>query len=260
MLRKAQYSIFRYNGGGLADATVDAIGETPLTIELNGREVVTLMCTGHHPRHLALGFLKSDAFIQSIDEVLDVRVEEEPERITVRVTARGDPWKNHGLQRSITSGCGKGTNFDHNVATISKRRLNGNLTVRSEDILRLVKELHNRSSLYRETRGCHNASLCSATSMEVFREDIGRHNAIDMIVGQCFENDESTNNKMIVATGRVASEILLKVVRIGIPVLVSTAVATGFSVELARRTNLTLVGNVSEDSFWIYNDVGRIVF
>ncbi len=259
MPKKTQYTVRQFGPGGMTDDTVDAITEVPLSIQLNGRHVVTLMCTGQHPRHLALGFLKSDALIQSIKDVVNVETLLEPDRIGVRVEVRYDPWKNHELQRSITSGCGKGTNFDHNVETISKRRLNTNMTVRAEDILRLVEELHNRSSLYRETRGCHNASLCSATEMEAFREDIGRHNAIDMLVGRCFEKDEPTAGKMIVATGRVASEILLKVVRIGVPILVSTAAATGFSVDLARRTNLTLVGSATKESFRIYHDPGRIL-
>lgn len=259
MPKKTQYTIRSFSPGGLAETRVESITEVPLSIRLNGRDVVTLMCAGQHPRHLALGFLKSDALVRDISDVEDVEVESAPDRIMVRVQVKHDPWKNHVLQRSITSGCGKGTNFDHNVETISKRRLESDMTVRATDILRLIKELHSRSCLYRETRGCHNAALCSATEMEAFREDIGRHNAIDMLVGRCFEKDESTADKMIVATGRVASEILLKIVRIGVPILVSTAVATGFSVDLARRTNLTLVGNVTEDSFWIYNDPGRIL-
>ncbi|MGE4504646.1 MAG: formate dehydrogenase accessory sulfurtransferase FdhD [Desulfovibrionaceae bacterium] len=259
MLKKTQYTIRRFGPEGITAHTVDAITEIPLNIQLNGRDVVTLMCTGQHPRHLALGFLKSDALIQNVRDVLDVKTEVCPDRIMVRVQVAHDPWEHHTLQRSITSGCGKGTNFDNNVETISKRRLESDLTVRASDILRLVEELHGRSSLYRQTRGCHNASLCTPTKMEVFREDIGRHNAIDMLVGRCFEMDESTAGKMIVATGRVASEILLKIVRIGIPIMISTSVSTGFSVELARRTNLTLVGNVTRDSFWIYNDPGRII-
>jgi FdhD protein len=95
--------------------------------------------------------------------------------------------------------------------------------------------------------------------MLLFREDIGRHNAIDMLCGQCFLDNVPVDDKMIVSTGRVASEILLKVVRIGVPIMVSTAVATNFSVELARKTGITLVGNVKDDSFWVYNDNGRII-
>jgi FdhD protein len=144
------------------------------------------------------------------------------------------------------------------VATISKRKVGGDVRVSPEQILALAGELHERSTLYKSTRGCHNSSLCTPDEMLLFREDIGRHNAIDMLCGQCFLDDVAVDDKMIVTTGRIASEILLKVVRIGVPVLASTAVATSFSVELARKTGITLIGNIKDDSFWVYNDNGRI--
>lgn len=252
------YEIHEYKTG-FARTPIRSIREVPLTIMLNKREVVTLMCTAKYPDYLAVGFLKSDAFLSSPDQITDLNVREEADRILVEVETCHDPWKDRIMERSITSGCGKGTNFGRNVATISKRRLGGDLRVTPEQILKLAKELHERSTLYNATRGCHNASLCTPDEMLLFREDIGRHNAIDMICGQCFLDDVPVTDKMIVSTGRVASEILLKTIRIGVPVMVSTAVATSFSVELARKTGVTLVGNVRDDSFWVYNDQGRIV-
>jgi FdhD protein len=137
--------------------------------------------------------------------------------------------------------------------------MTSNLKVTPAQILALAAELKTRSTLYNRTRGCHNSSLCTPSEMLLFREDIGRHNAIDMIVGQCFLDSVATEDKMIVSTGRVASEILLKTVRIGVSLLASTAVATSFSVELARTIGLTLIGNIKADSFWVYNDPGRII-
>jgi len=244
--------------GGFVKTPIKSIREVPLTIMLNGREVVTLLCTAKHPEYLAVGFLKSDAFLSSPDQITDLTVREEGKRLIAEVDTCHDPWKNRTMERSITSGCGKGTNFGRNVTTISKRRLNGDITVRPEQVLALTKELHERSTLYTATRGCHNSALCTPDEILLFREDIGRHNAIDMICGQCFLDNIDVEDKMIVSTGRVASEILMKVVRIGIPLLVSTAVATSFSVDLARKTGITLIGNVKDDSFWIYNDKKRI--
>jgi FdhD protein len=221
---------------------------------------VTLLCTARYPKHLAVGFLKSDALITSLDQLEGVDIADQGERITAHVRTRHDPWAGgRDIQRSITSGCGKGTNFDRNVATISRRRVTSDLTVTPAQILALAAELKKRSTLYGRTRGCHNSSLCTPTEMLLFREDIGRHNAIDMIVGECFLSGIPTEDKMIVSTGRVASEILLKCVRIGVSVLASTAVATSFSVDLARRIGLTLIGNIKADGFWVYNDPGRIV-
>lgn len=244
--------------GGFASKQIKSIREVPLTIILNGREVVTLLCTAKHPEYLAIGFLKSDAFVSSPDQIVDLTVRDEGDRLVAEVEVCHDPWKDRVMERSITSGCGKGTNFGRNVSTVSKRRLDGDVSVRPEQILALAKELHERSTLYNSTRGCHNSALCTPDEILLFREDIGRHNAIDMLCGQCFLDNVSVEDKMIVSTGRVASEILLKVVRIGIPMMVSTAVATSFSVDLARKTGITLVGNVKDESFWVYNDKHRI--
>ncbi len=254
------YEITECTASGDRRMTIEAIREVPLTIYLNDREVVTLLCTGKYPRHLAVGFLKSDALISDPSQLLAVDVQDEGARITARVSVRHDPWADgRTIQRSITSGCGKGTNFDRNVATISRRRVTSDLKVTPAQILALATELKRRSTLYARTRGCHNSSLCTAERMLLFREDIGRHNAIDMIVGECFLEGIPTADKMIVSTGRVASEILLKTVRIGTPLLASTAVATSFSVELARSIGITLIGNIKEDSFWIYSDPAHII-
>lgn len=253
------YDITEYSAGGFGVRPIRSIREVPLTIRINGREAVTLLCTAKYPEELAVGFLKSDAFLQSPEQITGLEVEEDDERIVVHVEVCHDPWKNRTVERSITSGCGKGTNFGRNVSTISRRRIGGDVRVTPQQILSLVDELHRRSTLYGATRGCHNSSLCTPEEMLLFREDIGRHNAIDMICGQCFLKDVSVDDKMVVSTGRVASEILLKVLRMGVPVLVSTAVATRFSVELARKTGITLIGNVKDDSFWVYNDTGRLI-
>ncbi|WP_320170716.1 formate dehydrogenase accessory sulfurtransferase FdhD [Maridesulfovibrio sp.] len=252
------YTVKEYTGNGFKDKEIRSILEIPLTINLNGREVVTLLTTAKFPDYLAIGFLKSDAYISSLDQVTDIKITESRERIVADVSVSHDPWKDRVLEYSITSGCGKGTNFGRNVSTISKRAITSKLTVTPEQILRHAQELHARSTLYGKTRGCHNSSLCTPQEMLYFREDIGRHNAIDMIVGQCFLENVPTDGKMIVSTGRVASEILLKAVRIGVPVLASTAVATSFSVDLARKIGITLIGNISDTGFWVYNDQGRI--
>ncbi len=253
------FEITEFGPDGPRQLAIEAIREVPLTIFLNGREVVTLLCSARYPKHLAVGFLKSDALITSLDQLQSVDIEDEGARITAQVRVSHDPFAGgREIRRSITSGCGKGTNFDRNVATISRRRVSSDLKVAPAQILALAAELKRRSTLYGRTRGCHNSSLCTPDEMLLFREDIGRHNAIDMIVGECFLEGMPTEDKMIVSTGRVASEILLKCVRIGVSVLASTAVATSFSVELARKIGLTLVGNIKADSFWVYNDPGRI--
>jgi len=252
------YDVSEFSDGKFEKAQVKAVQEVPLTIFLNGYEVVTLLCTGKHPKFLAIGFLKSDGLITELKQLKALRVEEGPERLVARVETSHDPFKEHRLERSITSGCGKGTSFSRNVETVSSVTVTSPLTVTAEQILKLVAALHERSTLYKATRGCHNSSLATPEKILIFREDIGRHNAIDMICGECFLSEIPTHDKLIVSTGRVASEILMKVMRLGVPILVSASAATRFSVDLARRTNMTLVGKAEGGGMVVYNDGGRI--
>lgn len=259
MIKEAStYNVDEFTEGRFQKARATAIQEIPLTIYLNGREIVTLLCTGKHPKFLAVGFLKSDGLITDRKQLKDIHVKEESERLIVRIETSHDPFKLQPLQRSITSGCGKGTNFRRNVETISSTTVTAKLTVTPEQILALMAELHERSTLYRATGGCHNALLATPEKILIFREDIGRHNAIDMICGQCFLDNIPTEDKLIVSTGRVASEILLKAIRMGVPILVSGSAATRFSIDLARKTNMTLIGRVQQGRMVVYNHGGRI--
>ena len=252
------YGVAEFKGGRFQEARVTAIQEVPLTIYLNGHEVVTLMCTGKSPEFLAVGFLKSDGLVTDRKQLKGVHFEEEPERLRVNVETSHDPFKLQRLERTITSGCGKGTNFERNVEIITSTSITAKLAVTPGQILRLAAELDERSSLYRATGGCHNACLATSEKILIFREDIGRHNAIDMICGQCFLDDIPTEDKLIVSTGRIASEILLKAMRLGVPILVSMSAATRFSIDLARRSNITLIGQVRKGRMVVYNQAGRI--
>ena len=258
MKESVSYNVSEFIGSRFEDARVTAVQEVPLTIFLNGHEVITLLCTGKHPKYLALGFLKSDGLIADVKEVQQVRVSEETERIRVYVETSHDSFELPRLRRSITSGCGKGTNFEQNMETIAATSVTAKLNISPQKILELASELQKRSTLYRTTRGCHNASLCTPQEMLIFREDIGRHNAIDMICGQCFLDGIPTKDKLIVTTGRIASEILLKALRLGVPILVSGSAATRLSIDLARKTNITLVGLVWEGRMVVYNSGGRV--
>jgi FdhD protein len=252
------YDVVKFSEGRFRETELTAIQEVPLTIYLNGDEVVTLLCTGKYPKFLAVGFLKSDGLVTELGQLKDVQVKEAPDRIIVRIETFHDPFEHRRLERSITSGCGKGTSFTRNVETISSTTVMAKLRVTPEQIFRLAAELDERSTLYRATGGCHNASLATSEGILIFREDIGRHNAIDMICGECFLDRVPTGDKLIVTTGRIASEILLKVMRLGVPILVSGSAATRFSIDLARKTNMTLIGRVRPGHLLVYNHGGRI--
>jgi FdhD protein len=259
MIKEAfTYDVAEFKEGRFQDARVTAIQEVPLTIYLNGQEIVTLLCLGKHPQYLAVGFLRSDGFITDPKQLKDTHVEEMADGLKIYVETRHDPFKHRLLARSITSGCGKGTDFERNVETIASTHVSARLTVSPQQILELTAQLHERSTLYQATRGCHNACLATPEKILIFREDIGRHNAIDMIGGQCLLDGIPTRDKLIVTTGRIASEILLKAIRLGVPILSSGAAATRFSIDLARKTNMTLIGQVQQGRIIVYNSGDRV--
>lgn len=249
-----QIDIIAYSGNGLRPVTVTAIREVPLRILIGDRELIRLLCSGMHPRFLAAGYLFGCGVITRASDIADITVHEDEAGIEARVVLRRDAAGLLGLD--ITSGLGRVVR----TSTPRPEALSPPKApwLRPDALLSLARELHARSDLYRLTRGCHNASLCSATAMLLFRPDIGRHNAIDTIVGQTLLEGLPVADKLIVTTGRVASEIVQKAVRAGVPVLAATAVATSLAVEEAREYGLTLVGNITNDGFWVYNDPGRL--
>jgi len=250
-----QVDITAYDGNGPRAVTVTAIREVPLRILVGGRELIRLLCSGLSPRFLAAGYLFSCGVITSAADIVNLEVNEDATGIDVRVDLGRDTADLLGVD--ITSGLGRVVR----THTPRPRAISPPKApwLRPDALLSLARELHARSDLYRLTRGCHNSSLCSATAMLLFRSDIGRHNAIDTIVGQTLLEGLPVTDKLIVTTGRVASEIVQKAARAGVPVLASTAVATSLAVQSAREYGLTLIGNVTNDGFWIYNDPGRLL-
>lgn len=252
------YNVFEFANGHFDETSITAIQEIPLTIYLNEQEVVTLLCTGKDPASLAVGFLKSDGLLADRKELKALQIENESDRIVAHVFTTHDPFASHRMRLSITSGCGKGTNFDQNMAEISHISITSDVKISPEELFSLMEALNKRSRLYRTTGGCHNAALSVPDHLMIFYEDLGRHNAIDMIQGKTFLEDIHTNDKLIVTTGRIASEILIKAIRIGVPILVSRSAATRLAIDLARKTNMTLIGYVRGQRMTVYNHAGRI--
>ncbi len=252
------YNVFEFSDGHFNETSIAAIQEVPLTIYLNDQEIVTLLCTGKDPMALAVGFLKSDGLLTDRKELKKARIEEKPDRVTAHVFTTHDPFPSQQMRRSITSGCGKGTNFDRNMEDINRTSITSDMKLSPEELFSLMDELNKRSKLYMATGGCHNAALAIPDRLLIFYEDLGRHNAIDMIQGKCFLEDIVTEEKLIVTTGRIASEILIKAIRLGVPILASRSAATRFSIDLARKTNMTLIGYVRGQHMVVYNHAGRI--
>jgi FdhD protein len=234
------------------------IQERPVTLYLNGQEMVTLLCSGHHLDELAAGFLYAEGFLAQRSDLTGLEVNEEQGRVDISSSA--DPSLANRLwqKRAVTSGCGKGTLFYHALDALMSRPVEGRIRVSPDQVWRSVQDLHGMSDTYRRTHGVHNTALASPEELVLFRDDIGRHNAVDMIVGHAFLNELSLDDKMLVTTGRLTSELLIKAAKVGLPMVVSRNTATELAVELARSLNITLMGYARAGKFTVYSGVERI--
>lgn len=243
--------------GKLIRDRLKLVSEMPLTILLNSEEIVTLLCVPDAPRFLAVGFLFSEGIIEKVGNIKSI--EEDTENGRVMVTAETAPRPAETLRkRIVTTGCGKGTTFSYGIEEHSIPPFSTGFTVDLSTIFSLMKELSNRSHLYEETRGTHNSALASVYGIEVFHADVGRHNAVDKIYGQCLLEGISTEDKLMVTTGRLTSEIIIKCARMGIPHLISRHAATSLAVDLANQLNMTLVGYVRGSRLTVYSGFDRI--
>jgi FdhD protein len=234
------------------------VKEVPVTIFLNDRELVTLLCTGHHLDELAVGFLRAEGFLQSKADLESLQIDADAG--TAKIASRLDASLVERLwqKRTITSGCGKGTLFYHSIDALLASPVASDLRITPGQIWERMQDLHHLSQTYRDTHGVHNTALASPAEILLFRDDIGRHNAVDMIIGHAFLNDLRLDDKVLITTGRLTSEILIKAAKVGLPLLISRNTATSLAVELATALNITLVGYVRNGKSTVYSGLDRI--
>ena len=234
--------------------------EFSLTIILNNRELVTLLCSPTKLDCLAIGFLSSEGLINSKDEIRKIVIDDEKgiARVTTKEKEAGEPARDISFRPLIGSSGGKGTNYG-TVAGTSQAEIKSHLQVSAPAIFALMEEFVQRSKVYKATGGVHSAALCDPKNILIFSEDIGRHNAIDKIFGECILKDIPIDDRIITTTGRVSSEILLKVAKRSIPILISKAVPTNLGVKLAADLGITLIGFARGKRMNVYTCAWRVV-
>jgi len=256
--RQEEHNVIAVKGDTAAEDIVSVVREVPLTIYLNGEELITLVTTGDANKELALGFLLSEGFLKDREDLKSIR--EDSEAGTVEVEVTGDLSMVHELwqKRTVTSGCGKGATFYSVLDSLHANPVVSDLTVTPSQIYHLMKELNKQSDLYRDTRGVHNSALATTERILIFRDDIGRHNAVDKIRGAAFLDEVALSDKLLITTGRLSSEIVIKVAKMGVPILVSRSAPTSLALDLAQRVNLTLIGYVRGERLNVYMGSERV--
>lgn len=234
------------------------VNEKPLTLYLNAQEIVTMMTIGDHPRELAIGYLLNQGMLKPGDVVTGVDVDEELDVVVVRTDAKTN-FEDKLRKRTQTSGCAQGTAFGDLMEVIEGIELPP-AEVRTSWLYALTRQINTTPSLYLEAGAIHGCVLCERDRPLVYMEDVGRHNAIDKIAGYMFSHGVSGGDKIFYTTGRLTSEMVIKTVRMGIPVLVSRSGFTAWGVELARKAGLTLIGRARGKRFLALSGAERIVF
>jgi FdhD protein len=236
----------------------ETIKEIPLTIFLNEEELVTLLCTPRDLKYLAIGFLATSGFIKKKEDIEKISIDEEKGVIKVDVRDSSVLLKNFS-KRIITSGCGKGTLFYELSDTLGCSIVESDTKIKQKEIFALMREFQKNSSLFKKTGGVHSAALCKDGVIVKRNEDIGRHNAIDKIFGECFLKGIPMGDKTMLTSGRISSEIVLKVAKWSIPIIISRCAPTHLAVKLAEKLKLTLIGFVRGESMNIYTNPQRVV-
>lgn len=247
-----------YSRDGVKEASGDVVVEMPLTVYVNDEELVTLLCTPERMDYLALGFLWSEGVIDTPDDVKKIVVDEDKGAVWVDAARDREFIKEMMFKRLITSGCGKGTTFYSVVDKVSAQPVESDIKIGAKQVLDLMARFQEISYLYKETHGVHSAALCTPDEVLIFREDIGRHNAIDKILGECLMTGTSLVDKVMLTSGRISSEVLLKTVKKGIPALISRTSPTALAVRLADKLGVTLIGFVRGGKMRVYQHDERI--
>ena len=235
------------------------VTERPLTLFLNAREIVTMMTIGDRPDLLGVGYLLNQNMLKADDEITGVEYEEDISTVVVR-TRRQTDFEDKLRKKIQTSGCAQGTVFGDLMEEFDKIALSSTARVKTSWLYQLTRKINTVPSLYLKAGAIHGCVLCRADEPLIYMEDVGRHNAVDKIAGYMFLNGVAPEDKIFYTTGRLTSEMVIKTVKMRIPVLVSRSGFTAWGVELARKSGLTLIGRARGKRFVALSGEQRVVF
>jgi len=260
--RPATYEVEAYNERGEMVPTAIA-GEHPLTLYLDKREIVTLMTLGHAPEALAIGYLRNQRLVGSIEEVDAVQVDWETDSVAV-TTHKKKNIGNKMKKRTVTTGCGQGTVFGDLMEEIDAIRLPADARLADAQLFDLIEQVRKHETIYKQAGAVHGCALARATgptSAEImmFVEDVGRHNAVDAIAGFMWLQGLDGGDKIFYTTGRLTSEMVIKCAQMGVPFLVSRSGLTHMGHEIARKVGLTMLGRASGRHYLLFTGGERML-
>lgn len=234
--------------------------EYPFTIFLNDEEFITILCTPKSLKELAVGFLYAEGFITKISDIDNITIDKDKGFANITLHKDIDIIKKLHNKRVRTTGCGKGTTFYYTIDSVKSKsmRRDYELKVNTTFLFDNMKEFTKKSKLFEMTGGVHSVLISDLNNSVYFEDDVGRHNAVDKVIGHALLNESILDNKILFTSGRISSEMLLKTAKAGIPIIVSKSAPTSLAVELADQLNITLIGFIRGKRMNIYSHDYRI--
>jgi len=234
-------------------------GEHPLTLYLDKREIVTLMTLGQAPEALAIGYLRNQRLVGSIEEIAAVQVDWETDSVAV-TTRRGVKGLRERLKkRTVTTGCGQGTVFGDLMEEIDSIQLRDDVRLTEETLYGVLDAVRHRETIYKSAGAVHGCALADGTQVLYFVEDVGRHNAVDAIAGQMWLDRVDGADKIFYTTGRLTSEMVIKAAQMRIPFLVSRSGLTEMGHQIASQVGITMIGRAVTRHYLLFTGMHRFV-
>lgn len=250
--------IVRYENGEVSTAEDMVVREYALTIFLDGEEFITLLCSPSSLECLVIGFLLSESIIKSKADIERIRLDEERGVADVLTNTSSSLAKSLHGKRTMTTGCGKGSSFYNAMDSLHCRKLTEGPQYSAQAVIDLMKAFNKSSELFRDTGGVHSVALADAEGIVLFHEDVGRHNAMDKVIGEAALRGLGLSDKIILTSGRISSEMLIKASKAGIPMIVSRSAPTDLAVELSGRLGITVVGFARGNRMNVYSYPERV--
>lgn len=238
---------------------IELVGEKALTLYVDKQEIVTLMTMGTYPELLTLGYLKNQGFFDQLDEIKAVQVDWEAEAVAVVTHQKNADFSRKMEQITITTGCGQGTVFGRLMDKLKDIRV-VQYFIKQTAIYAVLDALRLHNEVYKKAGAVHGCALCTINKIDFFVEDVGRHNAVDAIAGYMWLNKVQGDDKILYTTGRLTSEMVIKVSQMGIPIILSRSGATQMGLEMAKQSGVTLISRAKGKHFIVLNGVENIQF
>jgi FdhD protein len=234
-------------------------GEHPLTLYVDKREIVTLMTLGQAPEALAIGYLRNQRLVQSIDQIAEVQVDWETNAVAVTTRTAIEGLDARMEKRTVTTGCGQGTVFGDLMDEVDSIRLRDDVKLEEETLYDLLDAVRRHETIYKSAGAVHGCALGKGADILYFVEDVGRHNAVDAIAGQMWLDDIDGSDKIFYTTGRLTSEMVIKAAQMGIPFLVSRSGLTHMGYQIASRVGITMIGRAVNKHYLLFTGRQRFV-